>query len=182
MGFRITGGANCLTADMSPRTRLKGVLATGHVKDDFLLEQFIAAFGRYDDVLAEDVPAEILHSTTAIKDGLYKRAPAAVPKSHEALNEYYKRLPSRLPALYERLILSYRWLEVSLSEELRLIANPPGVSLSGFVDGITADAIVSHVPFPQRLVPFGRAGGSYDPVCFDFRQVMPADDCQVVRV
>jgi hypothetical protein len=69
-----------------------------------------------------------------------------------------------------------------LSDDLRLLANPPGPTLRGLAECIAADPAFVDVLFPLRLVPFGKAGSSYDPVCFDLASRVSDADCRIVRV
>ncbi len=49
------------------------------------------------------------------------------------LEGIYSKLAARFPPIFERLVLSYRWAEVDLTD-YRLIANPPGTDLTKRVD------------------------------------------------
>ena len=150
--------------------------------DDAMLARFVESFGKSDDLLAIDpVPPE-LDGGTDSQWGYQRWKPASVATDVEALKELYERIPGPLPALYERLALNYRWLEVYVSDELRLLANPPGPTLRGLAENIAADPVFVDVLFPLRLIPFGKAGDSYDPVCFDLPSRAGDADCRIVRV
>lgn len=99
-----------------------------------------------------------------------------------ALKAFYARIPGPLPALFEQLALNYRWLEVHLDDHVRLLANPPGPGLVGLAENIATDPIFVNVLFPLDLVPFGKAGDSYDPRCFDLTNRVGDGDCRVLRV
>src|SRR5687768_17456801 len=93
------------------------------LNDDALLARFIESFAKFDDLIATDpIPAEL--------DGGWdpewrfpKWKPAAIATDVDSLKRFYERIPGPLPALYERLVLNYRWLEVYLNDDLRLLAN-----------------------------------------------------------
>jgi len=150
--------------------------------DDALLARFIDSFGNFDDFRALDpVPTE-LNGGTDFERGYPKWKPAAIATDVSALKDFYARIPGPLPALYEQLALTYRWLEVYLGDSLRLLANPPGPALRGLADSIAVDPVFVEILFPLGLVPFGKAGDIYDPVCFDLRSPVGEGDCKIVRV
>ncbi len=150
--------------------------------DDAILASFVESFAKFDDLMAMDpVPPELDDGTDS-QWGYQKWKPASVSTVAEALKELYQQIPGPLPALYERLVLNYRWLEVYVSDDLRLLANPPGPTLRGLAENIAADAVFVDVLFPLRLVPFGKAGDSYDAVCFDLANRAGDADCRIVRV
>lgn len=93
--------------------------------------------------------------------------PVRVNTPASALEELYKGLPDRFPRLFERLILSYRWAEVDL-ESYRLLANPLGEGLSGFLAQAQKDAALWNALVPVGYIQFGKGPDvDYDPVCFD---------------
>ncbi|HVS72720.1 MAG TPA: hypothetical protein VHQ47_15800 [Phycisphaerae bacterium] len=152
------------------------------MSDECLLARFVESFGRFEELLAlESAPAE-LDGGPDPGDGYRRWKPVAVRTEVGALEGFYARIPGPLPALFEKLALSYRWLEVYLDDDVRLLANPPGAGLGGLAENMAADPVLRNVLFPLGLVPFGRAGGSYDPLCFDLSGRVGEGDCRVVRV
>src|SRR5690242_15812018 len=101
--------------------------------DDLMLDgkrlsQFIESFGDSDDLISFDsIPAELDGGTDL--EGYPKWKPVAIATDVSALKGLYAKIPGPLPALYERLALTYRWLEVNVGDQLRLLANPPGPTL-----------------------------------------------------
>jgi hypothetical protein len=150
--------------------------------DEALLARFIESFGKFEDLIASNPVPHELDGGTDAEFGFQRWKPVAHKTDVNALNDVYARIPGPLPALYEQLVLSYRWLEVYLNDHLRLLANPPGPGLLGLTRNMAADPAFVNVLFPLGLVPFGKAGDSYDPVCFDLSNRVNDVDCRIVRV
>lgn len=150
--------------------------------DESLLIHFVASFGMADDLTALDVIPTALTTDKRSLLGFPKWRPAAIETERKYLEELYKYIPGPFPSLYEQLILKFRWLDVYLDDELQLLANPPGTSLQGLADRILADRLLVSVLFPHRLIPFAKAGDSYDPICFDLSQKIADSDSRIVRV
>jgi hypothetical protein len=133
-----------------------------------LLTQFTARF-RVDEPLPWDDPGK---SATVIR--------CATPR--EALTELRTSLPYRLPPLFEELLLTYRWPEADLGT-LRLLANPVGPDLTGWLNEVRRDPVFCAELIPRGWVPFGKGPDlNYDPVCFDLRRRDKDGDCRVVRL
>jgi hypothetical protein len=154
----------------------------GAASDDKLIRRFVAAFELLDQCIGK--PGE-LRSTEPL-DGLNLSVdrpswrPESAVTGRVRLEPLYRRLPSRFPDLYEQLVLAYRWPEVDL-QIVRLLANPPGPTLSGLEDEIFCDRVLIRTLIPAGFVPFGKApDGNYDPVCFDLNS-MKRGDCPVIQ-
>ena len=155
-------------------------LAGRSVDDQQLVDEFVASFTRLDDVIVHSelgLPPEL---QTDWIDGFERWQPVAVHTERAALAAVYRRLPRRFLPLYERLILSYRWLDVDL-RLLRLLPNPPGLTLEPLIQGIVRDPIFVKVLIPKGYIPFAMASDSYDPICFDTTRPTKHGDCPIVR-
>jgi len=150
--------------------------------DDSTLARFIESFGKFDGMRAPHPVTTEFDGGTDPQYSDQRWKPALIATYVSALKGLYARIPGPLPPLYEQLVLTYRWLEVYLDDHLRLLGNPPGPDLLGLTQNITADPAFVNVLFPLGLVPFGKAGESYDPVCFDLAKRAGDGDCRIVRV
>jgi len=84
--------------------------------------------------------------------------------------------------LFERLVLSYRWTEVDL-QTYRLLGNPPGLDLSGLLEGISGDPGLWEALLPAGYIQFGRGPDlDYDPVCFEMKSQSKGRDCRIVKI
>jgi hypothetical protein len=166
---------------MSPQSRhLHGRRSAS---DDELIRRFVASFERLDGLeywQSATLPAE-LAAEPDVDDGQTVRwRPAVIVTDREQLAPIYQKLPGRFPALYERLVLTHRWIEVDL-QTVRLLANPPGSTLSGLLREIFRDQALADVLIPAGFVPFGKATDvNYDPICFDLNS-RQGDDCPVIQ-
>jgi len=158
------------------------------MSDHRLLERFVAAFEKLDDltVWGDDqlIPAELDAGTDDSQRANRKWKPAAVETERAALTAIYEHLPASFPPLYEDLILSYRWLDVELDGFASLFANASGPAFSGLFSRMTAVRAFVEVLFPLGLIPFGHGtGDNYDPVCFaTARRHRRHGDCPIVQV
>lgn len=151
---------------------------------DLLLEQFVAAFDKLDDMAASPEWSPIaweLAVGDANELGWKRWQPLRVNTDPLMLEPLYAKLPGRFPRLYERLVLSYRWAEIDL-KSYRLIANPPGADLSRLFEEITKDNALRDALFPAGYVQFGKGPDvDYDPVCFDIN-AMKNGDCRIIKI
>jgi hypothetical protein len=98
------------------------------------------------------------------------------------LNALYGKLPARFPPLFERLLLSFRWAEVSL-HSYSLMANPMGSDLEGFFEQISVDPGLWEVLVPAGYLRFGKgADMDYDPVCFDINSRKKSREMRIVKI
>jgi len=108
--------------------------------------------------------------------------PMKVDTPRSCLTEVYANLPGLFPPLYERLVLSYRWAEVDL-HLYRLLANPPGPTLTGLIHEMTKDSGLWESLVPAGFIQFGKGPDvDYDPVCFDTNTRKKNRDCRIVKI
>ena len=85
--------------------------------DKTLLGQFVATFGKLDD-LSSSPEIDPIAFELSISDfdeyGFKQWHPIQYQTDRSHLDALYKELPARFPPLYEELVLSYRWAEVDL--------------------------------------------------------------------
>jgi hypothetical protein len=152
------------------------------VDDNELLEEFVASFALVDELSLDEPPPEELSLGIDRQSDCYKWKPIRKNTDRSALVDLYRSIPGPFPLLYERLALNYRWLEILLGNDVRLLANPPGPALDGLRASLMADAILVETLYPKQLVPFGKAGDGYDPLCFDISAPRIDGDCTIMRV
>ncbi|HET9836980.1 MAG TPA: hypothetical protein VFR84_02015 [Candidatus Angelobacter sp.] len=154
--------------------------------DRKLLEGYIASFAKLDEMVLIDCGVSTPESqlTTGEIDQYDRKIwrPLRMETSLEALQAIYQKLPARFPPLYEMLLLSYRWAAVRLGS-YRLLANPPGPDLSGFLHNIERDNGLWTALIPSGFIQFGHGSDvDYDPVCFDIRSRSKKGDYRVVKI
>ncbi len=155
------------------------------MSDEKLLQQFVDAFERLDELLAlDDTPAEMLVEQTTETWDSWNEPRTWKPMRREtdasALEPLYLKLPGFLPQLYEQLVLHWRWLEVDLGS-LVLWANPPGPGLTKLAATLWRDPVLTATLIPAGYVPFGRSTIDYDPLCFDLNRMNADQDCPIVQ-
>ena len=153
--------------------------------DKNLLSEFVATFGKLDD-LSSSQELDPIAFELSIGDfdqyGFKQWRPISCPTDRSHLDAIYKDIPARFPPLYEQLVLSYRWAEVDL-RNYRLLANPPGTDLSRFLKEILSHKALREELAPDGYLQFGKGAElNYDPVCFDFKHRLRDGDCRVVRI
>jgi hypothetical protein len=152
--------------------------------DADLIKAFVESFSKLDDCMffthEESCPAELNASIDPDDWNHIRWRPAMVSTDPVHLRDFRWKLGNRLPRLYEQLIVSYRWLEVSL-DKIRLLANPPGPSLEDLRRNITRDPVFESLLISNGYVPFARDINIYDPVCFDLNRVSSRLDCPMMR-
>jgi hypothetical protein len=98
------------------------------------------------------------------------------------LDPLYAKLPAKFPPLFERLLLSYRWAEIDL-HKYRLLPNPPGADLRGFLQEMSRDKGLWEALIPAGFLQFGRGPDiDYDPVCFDISSRKKSREMRVVKI
>jgi hypothetical protein len=108
--------------------------------------------------------------------------PLRVDPDPELLEPLYAKLPAKFPPLFERLLLTFRWADVSL-DRYSLMANPPGSNLSGFFQEISHDKGLWEELLPGGYLPFGKGPDmDYDPVCFDMNFRKKSREMRVVKI
>jgi hypothetical protein len=109
--------------------------------NDDLLSRFVGAFGKLDDL---DFFPEIDPIAAVLADGgpdaygMFRWQPRKSETDASSLEPLYDKLPAHFPPLFERLLLTYRWAEVDL-ETYKLLPNPPGRDLEGFLREMSRD-------------------------------------------
>ncbi len=158
------------------------------MQDDLtLLEQFVAAFEKFDDLLViEEYEPDALGLTYGDYDesGRRKWRPARVVTDPVYLQQLYERLPARFPPLYEKLLLNFRWARVELNG-WTLSSNPVGHGLENLflMRQIIQDGAYTGIMFAKGYMQFGTgAGVNYDPVCFDISRRRKGGDCPIVQL
>ena len=154
------------------------------MKDQELLERFVATFGAFDDLSASrnlvgqgDIGPLLVEPWN--EWGFARWRPIAERTSRGALSEVYRLIPGPFPQLCENLILSYRWYQVDVGP-LRLLSSlPPG--LDGLTESIAKDKNLFTALSQAGFVQFGKGPDmDYDPVCFDLSN-RRGDECRIVK-
>jgi hypothetical protein len=149
-----------------------------------LVDSFVTSFERLNDltVYGTDLVAEQLAVGDPDQIGFRHWRPVKVSTDRSLLDRIYKELPARFPPLFELLLLSYRWAEVDLGP-FRLIANPPGNDLGGFLKQMSQDRGLWECLVPAGHMQFGKGpDNDYDPVCFDIQSRKKNSDCRIVKI
>jgi hypothetical protein len=153
-------------------------------EQQLLVDRFVASFERFGDLTVYDtdpIAQQLVTGDPDLRGYRYWR-PNKASTDHSAIDRIYADLPGRFPPLFELLLLCYRWAEVDL-RLYRLIANPPGRDLDGFLEQISRDAGLWKCLKPSGFMHFGRGpDNDYDPVCFDMRSRKKNGDCRVVKI
>jgi hypothetical protein len=155
------------------------------VKDELLVERFVASFEKLDEMTADEVPDPIAWQLAVGDRDQYdcrRWRPIKVNTEPSSLEPIYSKLPARFPRLFERLVLSYRWAEVDL-RSFRLLANPPGSGLDGLLHQMSQDAVLWKCLVEAGYIQFGKGPDiDYDPVCFDVNARKQNRDYKVVKI
>lgn len=155
------------------------------MSDQKLLQQFVEAFQRFDEMIAPDgTPVELLIEQKvgewdSWQDEL-KWHPKYIETSPKILAPLYTRIAGCFPLLYEQLVLSFRWLEVDL-KVIRLLGNPPGSDFTDLTEAIFNDLVIADVLIPAGFIPFARSSINYDPICFDLNTMTSQRDCPIIQ-
>jgi hypothetical protein len=154
-------------------------------RDEALLQNFVASFQKFDDMLAMD-PSDLVEWQLAVGDpdqyGWKRWRPAKIDTNSSFLEPIYAKLPARFPPLYERLVLSFRWAEVEL-DGYRLRANGPGPDLNGLWEEMSGDDFLFKTLIHAGYIPFGKGPDvDYDPVCFDLSFRKENSEFRIVKV
>jgi hypothetical protein len=152
---------------------------------DDLLSTFVRTFGKLDalDFFPELNPiAAALTAGEPDEHGILRWEPRRSETDASSLEMLYAKLPARFPSLFERMLLTYRWAEVDL-ETYKLLPNPPGPDLEGFLREMSRDNGLWEALIPAGFMQFGRGADiDYDPVCFDISSRGKNRDMRVVKI
>jgi hypothetical protein len=150
-----------------------------------LLAQYVSSFERYDEM--HEYP-DIYPNTRLLavrgpdEHGGIDWRPRRVDPEPQLLESLYSKLPAKFPPLFERLLLTFRWADVSL-DCYTLMANPPGKDLEGFFEEISHDNGLWEALIPAGFLRFGKGPGmDYDPVCFDMNSRKKSREMRVVKI
>lgn len=150
-----------------------------------LIEQFVASFEKFDDLVAFEGTGPAAAQLAVGRPDAYgfrKWKARAVRTDPSLLEPLYAKLPARFPPLYEQLVLSYRWAEVDLGS-FRLLANPLGSDLTGLLAEVEKDEGLRESLIPAGFIKFGKGPDlDYDPVCFDIKSRTERKDYRIVKV
>jgi hypothetical protein len=109
-----------------------------NARQDLLLAQFISSFEKFDEMSGNPGIYPIIGTLALGERNDYGHVgwrPRRTEHQASLLEALYSRLPTKFPPLFERLLLTFRWADVSL-ERYTLMANPPGPDFEGFFHGI----------------------------------------------
>jgi len=108
--------------------------------------------------------------------------PRRIEPETSLMESIYSRLPAKFLPLFERLLLTFRWADVSL-DRYTLMANPSGSDLEGFFQGISKDPGLWEALIPAGFLRFGKGPDmDYDPVCFDVNSRKKNREMRVVKI
>ncbi len=152
---------------------------------DDLLSTFVNSFRKFDglDFFPDlDPIAAALAAEEPDQDGIHRWQPRRSETDASSLEMVYANLPARFPSLFERMLLTYRWAEVDLGT-YKLLPNPPGPDLKGFLREMSRDKGLWEALIPAGFMQFGRGADiDYDPVCFDISSRAKNRDMRVVKI
>ena len=152
---------------------------------DDLLSSFVDSFRKLSglDFFPDlDPIAAALTAGEPDEHGILRWQPRRAETDISSLEMVYAKLPARFPPLFERFLLTYRWAEVDLGT-YKLLPNPPGPDLNGFLRGMSKDKGLWEALIPAGFLQFGRDPDiDYDPVCFDISSRAKNRDMRVVKI
>lgn len=155
------------------------------LKHEELIAQFVASFEKLDDMIffphLDPIAAQL-----AVREpdelGYTHWRPVRVTPEPEQLEPIYAKLPARFPPVFEQLVLSYRWDEVDLGL-FRLLPNPPGPDLKGFLQEMSRDPAIWKALLPAGFMQFGKGADiNYDPVRFDISSRKRNREFKIMRI
>jgi hypothetical protein len=139
-----------------------------------LIERFVATLNELglEPGFDDDVPPEL--RTKEVNGDMFEwKIRSADPNPWVAGLE--DKLPFRLPSLYRELITRYRFAEFKVGSVM-FLANTGFPVFSELADVIYRDKHLYPTLLEKGLIQFGKkAGGSYDPICFDAARTVGGD-------
>jgi hypothetical protein len=155
------------------------------LRHESLLAQYVASFEKLDE-MCEFPDIYPITGALAISGpdeyGMVVWRPRRTDAKPELLEPLRAKLPAKFPLLFERLLLSYRWAEIDL-HKYRLLPNPPGADLRGFLQEMSRDKGLWEALIPAGFLQFGRGPDiDYDPVCFDISSRKKSREMRVVKI
>jgi hypothetical protein len=150
-----------------------------------LLAQFISSFEKFDEMAGNPGIYPIIGTLALGEPNDYGHVawrPRRTEPQASLLEALYSRLPAKFPPLFERLLLTFRWAEVSL-DSYSLMANPPGPDFEEFFREISRDPGLWEALIPAGYIRFGKGPDmDYDPVCFDMNSRKKSREMRVVKI
>ena len=155
------------------------------LSNDLLLSQYVPVFEKFDEMSGSPDIYPIIGTLALGQRNDYGHVawrPRRTEPQDLLLEAIYSRLPAKFPPLFERMLLTFRWADVSL-DRYTLMANPPGPDLEGFFQGISKDPGLWEVLIPAGFLRFAKGPDmDYDPVCFDMNSREKNGEMRVVRI
>jgi hypothetical protein len=153
-------------------------------ESELLIERYVASFEKLDEMV--DRVFDDIARQLAVGDpdefGWVHWRPLKMNTEASFLEPIYEKVPARFPPLFERLVLSHRWAEVDLQSH-RLLANPPGPDLSGFLQSMSKDPAMWAALLQTGYIQFAKGPDlDYDAVCFDMSSRKKNRDCRIVKI
>ena len=152
---------------------------------DLFLAQYISSFDRFDEMSGNPDIYPIIGTLALGPPNDYGHVawrPRRTEPQASLMESIYSRLPAKFPPLFERLLITFRWADVSL-DRYTLMANPPGSDLEGFFQGISKDPGLWKALIPAGFLRFGKGPDmDYDPVCFDMNSRRKNREMRVVKI
>jgi hypothetical protein len=152
---------------------------------DLLLAQYISSFERFDELSGNPDIYPIIGALALGRANDYGHVawrPRRTEPQDFLMEPIYSKLPAKFPALFERLLLTFRWADVSL-DRYTLMANPPGSDLDGFFQGISKDPGLWEALIPAGYLRFGKGPDvDYDPVCFDMNSRNKNREIRIAKI
>lgn len=156
-----------------------------NARRDLLLAQYISSFDKFGEMSDNPDISPIVGTLAVGKPNYYGHVawrPRRTEPQTSLMETIYSRLPARFPPLFERLLLTFRWADVSL-DTYSLMANPPGPDLEGFFQGISKDPGLWKALIPAGFLRLGKGPDlDYDPVCFDMNSRKKNREMRVVKI
>jgi hypothetical protein len=156
-----------------------------NTRHDLLLAQYISSFEKFDEMSGNPGIYPIIGTLALGQPNDYGDVawrPRRTEPQATLMETIYSKLPAKFPPLFERLLLTFRWADVSL-DRYTLVANPPGPDLEGFFQGISKDPGLWEALIPTGFLRFGKGPDmDYDPVCFDMNSRKKNHEMRVVKI
>jgi hypothetical protein len=155
------------------------------LRHDLLLSEYLACFEKFGE-LSEYSWMDPVVGALAVREpdenGRVTWRPRRIEPDPALLDALHAKIPARFSPLFERLLLAFRWAEISL-DRYSLIGNPPGPGLDGFFRKISGDPGLWDTLVPGGFLRFGKGPeGDYDPVCFDINSRKKSREMRVVKI
>ena len=155
------------------------------LRKDLLLSQYVSVFEKFDEMAGNPSIYPIIGTLAVGQTNDYGDVgwkPIRTEPQTPLMESIYSRLPAKFPPLFERLLLTFRWADVSLGS-YTLMANPPGPDLEGYFRVISKDPALWEALIPAGFLRFAKGPDmDYDPVCFDMNSRKKNREMRVVKI